>query len=268
MQNPMPVAILTRPAGRSAALTGALAAKGWRVIECPALAIRPAVVSSWLPVPKPGDFDLVVFVSGAAVAGYARQLGRDVHWPATTLAAAVGPATARAARAAFGSDIAVLHPSSAEASDSEALWEVILRQASLPERVLIVRGQVGREWLGDQFRARGVNVQTHVAYEREVAAWTPETVDAFRAMAADGVRPVWLLTSAEGIVATLDQAQRHGLTAWCRESAFVVTHPRLTAVLQQRLGEGAHTPLISTALPEDDAVLLCFEQIREHVSLC
>lgn len=268
MLNSTPVAILTRPAGRSAALTSALAAKGWRVIECPALSIRPAVVTPWYPVPKPGDFDMVVFVSGAAVAGYARQLGRDVRWPATTIAAAVGPATARAARAAFGADIAVLHPSSADASDSEALWEVILRQSSLPRRVLIVRGQVGREWLGDQFRARGVTVQAHVAYEREVAAWPPETVNALKTMAANGVRPVWLLTSAEGIGATLDQAQLHELTAWCRDSAFVVTHPRLTGVLQQRLGEGAHTPLISTALPEDDAVLLCFEQIREHVSLC
>ena len=107
-----------------------------------------------------------------------------------------------------------------------------------------------------------------MAYEREVAAWPAETVSTLRDWAGQGVRPVWLLTSAEGIAATLDQAQANGLTRWCRDSAFVVTHPRLTHVLQQRLGDGPHKPLISTALPEDDAVLLCFEQIREHVSLC
>jgi uroporphyrinogen-III synthase len=186
----------------------------------------------------------------------------------TTVAAAVGPATARAARAAFGGDITVLHPSSAQAQDSEALWDVIVREPQLPRRVLLVRGQVGREWLGEKMRECGIEVQAHVAYEREVAAWPPETLRTLREWAAQGVRPVWLLTSAEGIAATLDQAQAHGLINWCRDSAFVVTHPRLTGVLQQRLGEGPQTPLISTALPEDDAVLLCFEQIREHASLC
>ena len=268
MPNTTPTAILTRPAGRSDALVRALCEKGWRVIECPALAIRAAPVESWFTLPRPAEFDMVVFVSGAAVAGYARQLGKGVEWPLTTLVAAVGPATARAARAAFGAEIATLYPASAQAQDSEALWDVIVRQPSLPRSVLIVRGQVGREWLGEQMRARGIEVQAHIAYEREVAVWPTETVRTLRDWAAQGVRPVWLLTSAEGIAATLDQAQANDLTGWCRESAFVVTHPRLTRVLQQRLGEGAHTPLISTALPEDDAVLLCFEQIREHASLC
>ena len=268
MPNTSPTAILTRPAGRSDALVRALCQKGWRVIECPALTIRAAVVDPRIPLPRPAAFDMVVFVSGAAVAGYARQLGKGVDWPVTTLAAAVGPATARAAHAAFGGDITVLHPSSAQAQDSEALWDVIVREPQLPRRVLIVRGQVGREWLGEKMRECRIEVQAHVGYEREVAAWSPETVRTLCEWAEQGVRPVWLLTSAEGIAATLDQAQTHGLIDWCRESAFVVTHPRLTRVLQQRLGEGPHTPLISTALPEDDAVLLCFEQIREHASLC
>ena len=99
MPNTTPTAILTRPAGRSDALVRALCQKGWRVIECPALAIRPAPVESWFTLPRPAEFDMVVFVSGAAVAGYARQLGKGVVWPLTTLIAAVGPATAQAARA-------------------------------------------------------------------------------------------------------------------------------------------------------------------------
>lgn len=111
----------------------------------------------------------------------------------------------------------------------------------------------------------GIEVQAHVAYEREVAAWPPETLRTLREWAAQGVRPVWLLTSAEGIAATLDQAQAHGLINWCRDSAFVVTHPRLTGVLQ-RLGGPANTAGCWRC--QCDAVLLCFEPIREHASLC
>ena len=78
---------------------------------------------------------------------------------------------------------------SAQAQDSEALWDVIVRQPSLPRSVLIVRGQVGREWLGEQMRARGIEVQAHIAYEREVAVWPTETVRTLRDWAAQGVRP-------------------------------------------------------------------------------
>ncbi len=261
-----PTAILTRPAGRNGALSLALRAAGWLVLEAPALNIQPAPVAAHEVLPRPQDFDMVVFVSGAAVAGYARQLGPQVHWPAGTIAAAVGPTTARSAQAAFGSDIQVLHPDATMAQDSEALWDVIQARPTLPARVLLVRGQSGRAWLGDELTRHGVFVQAHVAYCREVATWPEATVHALRHLALEDVHPAWLMTSAEGILATLDQARTAGLYDWCQRATFVVTHRRLADFVQKRLILSPETAQIQTCLPEDEALLLCFEQIRHAVT--
>ncbi len=261
-----PTAILTRPAGRNSVLKQGLEARGWRVLEAPALRIESARLAPGEVLPRPEDFDMVVFVSGAAVTGYARQLGVARAWPAGTVAAAVGPATARAAQAAFGQGIQVLFPDSTMAQDSEALWDVIQTRPTLPARVLLVRGQVGRTWLGEQFARHGVSVQAHVAYCREVATWSASTLQALHTWALGGVRPVWLMTSAEGIDACLDQAILAGLHAWCQHAVYLVTHRRLAAAVQKRMGFSADQAPIRICSPDDDALLLCFEQLRIPIS--
>ena len=161
---PQAFAVLTRPTGRNESLAQQLAQSGWQVQIAPALRIRTRVLPETEQPPIPGDFDVVVFVSAPAVTGYLAQLGGVCHWPAHTLAACVGVATAHAIAQAFAADVRVISPDACSNQDSEALWTLLMKLADKPRRVLIVRGQDGRDWLAAQCAKEGITVTLHAAY--------------------------------------------------------------------------------------------------------
>ncbi|TGT11506.1 fused uroporphyrinogen-III synthase HemD/membrane protein HemX, partial [Mesorhizobium sp. M3A.F.Ca.ET.174.01.1.1] len=79
------------------------------------------------------------------------------------------------------------------------------------KRVLIVRGDGGREWLADRLREAGAQVETVAAYRRlvpepSIAAWA--RVHQLLA----GEAHAWLLTSSEGVRNLHELAHEH-LTA-------------------------------------------------------
>jgi uroporphyrinogen-III synthase len=254
-------AILTRPAGRNTALVRALGQRGWSVLECPALEIRSVPLLSARVLPLPEAFDLVVFVSRAAVAGYKQQLPVGSVWPRQVKAACMGPVTAGAVQRAFGADLTVLHPEDVDSQDSEALWPLILAQPTLPRSVLILRGQDGREWLSEKLAARGIAVAVQQTYEREVASWPEPLCESLRAQAIAGGQAVWLLTSGHGIDAIVQKVAELKLLPWFEQSAFVLTHERLRPILGKALGRGFEQLCHAVASPEDEAIVLCFDQI-------
>jgi len=256
-----PTAILTRPAGRNTALVQALGQASWPILECSALEIQSVPILPARVAPRPEAFDLVVFVSRAAVAGYQRQLPQDFAWPAHVAAACMGPVTAGAVLRTFGAHVRVLHPEGAVSQDSEALWPLILAQQSLPRTVLILRGQDGREWLSEKLLALGVAVTVQQTYQREVASWPEPLCASLRELAAAGEQAVWLLTSGHGIQAIVQKLGDLSLLSWFEQCAFVVTHERLRPVLAKALGCELGQLCHEVASPEDEAIVLCFDQI-------
>ncbi|HYG43181.1 MAG TPA: uroporphyrinogen-III synthase [Bordetella sp.] len=257
------IAILTRPDGRNEALAHPLRTAGWQVLELPALEIQPMPVQAGL-LPLPQDYDLVVFVSGNAARLYMAQL-RDVAgqatWPATTPAATVGPASARALRElpGFGADTTVLcPPPEALTHDSEALWAVLRTRGEMPGRVLLVRGTQGRDWLSDQLAAAGAQVVRHAAYRRQPASWPAEAVQQLHEWARLGMRPTWLLTSGEGLAAVQAHIGQHGLQAWWRDCPCIVTHPALAQRLLHDAGGDPPARVVQICLPADEAILAAF----------
>jgi uroporphyrinogen-III synthase len=212
-------------------------------------------------VPHPEAFDLVVFVSRAAVAGYQHQLPEDYSWPQQVMAACMGPVTAGAVRRTFGVDLTVLHPEGAASQDSEALWPLILAQQSLPRTVLILRGQDGREWLSEKLLALGVAVTVQQTYQREVASWPDPLCVSLRELATEGRPAVWLLTSAHGIQAIVQKLEDLKLLTWFEQCTFVVTHERLRPVLAKALGREVGQLYHEVVSPQDEAIVLCFDQI-------
>ena len=265
MANLLPTAILTRPAGRNTALAQALTQAGWPLLECPALEIQSVSIRPALLAPRPDAFDLVVFVSRAAVAGYQHQLPADYVWPEQVTTACMGPVTAGAVRRTFGAHLTVLHPEGAASQDSEALWPLIRAQPSLPRTVLILRGQDGREWLSEKLLALGVAVTVQQTYQREVASWPEPLCASLRGLASEGERAVWLLTSGHGIEAIVQKLGDLNLLSWFEQSAFVVTHERLRAVLAKALGRELGQLCHEVASPEDEAIVLCFDQISARL---
>jgi uroporphyrinogen-III synthase len=266
MAQPQHTAILTRPAGRNTTVMRELIRRGWSVLECPALDIRE-VVSVTGECPRPELFDLVVFVSRAAVTGYHSHLlgeGREV-WPLSTRVACMGPVTASAIRRVFGDGLAVLHPSSDLAQDSESLWPILLALEHPVERVLIVRGQDGRDWLSQRLSQRGANVVLHQAYQRQSAQWPTLLNEHLAALSRQRVLPTWLLTSAHGVEALYKNLEALGLLGWFAESSFVLTHERLKPLLFKLLEPHVKSSYAGfkcvLASPEDDVILTGFEQI-------
>ena len=138
-------------------------------------------------------FDYVVFVSPTAVQEGLALLGRG--WPEAVVAAAVGPGT-RTELERHGIP-AVISP--AQGADSGALLSVSELADVRGRRVLIVRGEGGRELLAETLRSRGAQVEYAECYRRmqagtdfaplaalwergEVHAWT-----AFSAAALENV---------------------------------------------------------------------------------
>ena len=258
-------AILTRPAGRNTFVMNGLLRRGWSVEECPALEIRE-VLAGTVEVPKPEAFDLVVFVSRAAVTGYQSQLSQDANfvWPQTTLTACMGPVTAASIRRAFGESLSVVHPEADRAQDSVALWPLLVALEQPLKNVLIVRGQDGREWLSQRLQLRGLNVTLHQAYSRQVALWPQALSEHFLALKQASTSPTWLLTSSHGIEAIFKNLQKLGLTEWFARSSFVLTHERLRPLLEKLLGQPIVNERIVVVSPEDEVILKGFEQLSHR----
>ena len=260
-----PLAILTRPKGQNETLAHALLQSGWEVRLAPALQINQRVLDAGERAPDPADYDLIVFVSGNAVAGYASQLDDQYVWPESTLAACVGLTTAQSVRHTFGAAIQVLHPAAKETQDSESLWRVITARGKMPGRVLILRGQDGRDWLAEQFQACGVAVHVHVAYCRELATWSPDIQTELSVWAQNDQRVVWLLTSPHGIDCVMGQIERAGATDWASRCSYIVTHPRLVEMVRHHLGVKGTGASIETSRGDLASLESCFDKIRQNL---
>jgi uroporphyrinogen-III synthase len=150
--------LITRPEHQSHDLASAIEAAGGHVFHFPVIDIVGRDIDEigreFTELPEP---DIVVFVSGNAVAyGLAAVKGKN------TKIAAIGPAT-RAAIESLGVSVDIFPDSG---FDSEHL----LRHAALQEvknsKVVIVRGQSGRELLAETLRERGANVDYLHVYDR------------------------------------------------------------------------------------------------------
>lgn len=254
-------AILTRPGLRNAALGARLQRAGWDVLCAPALLVEP-VLPGPDGLPRPGDYDLVIFVSGFAAQTYLAQLTAVAGaqaWPLAVHAATVGPASARALRehSAFGRAPIVHMPGpQATLHDSEALYDALRKADIRPERVLIVRGTRGREWLADRLRSEGAHVDVHAAYCRSPATWPADVLDKLTAWQAEGRYVAWLYTSAESIEAVAATVAMQGWGDWWSDSAAVLTHPKLLAALT--VAGRAELSVVKVCIPDDDAVFEAF----------
>lgn len=264
--------IVTRPAGEAGAWVAALQARGWAAHSLPLIDIGvprdPQVLarlrhaqSRW------SDWDALMFVSSAAVQHFFNDVVADgeAH-RARTRFWAPGPGTARVLagalqRLGLGPDRIDQPPADAPQFDSEHLWPVVSSQVRPGARVMVVRGVSasadgslsggaegsGREWLLEQCRARGAQVDSCAAYERHAPRWSASD----RALTVhDGL---WLFSSSEA-VANLQTAMPG--TDWS-QAAALCTHERIAAAA--RAAGFVHVHISRPSLPD---VLLALESMR------
>ncbi len=212
--------LVTRPARQAGGFAQKLAALGATPVIFPAIAILPPADPEALSRVHAAlsDYDIAVFVSANAVEYGAPDWRR---WPAKLTAFAPGPGTAEAL-AAVGIGGARVPTTT---FDSEGLLALPELSEVRGRRVVIFRGEGGREHLGATLVARGAAVAYVACYRRAAPrAGAAGLVEAFREGRIDAVT----LTSSEGmdnLWALADDTMR---AAWQAVPTFV-PHPRIAA---------------------------------------
>lgn len=214
--------IVTRPRPQCAAWLERLAELGVSAAALPLIEILPAadvapVQVAWAALPA---VDLAVFVSPNAVEHFFAQAnGR--HWPAHTLAACVGPGSAQALVASGVLADRVVQPAADAASlDSEHLWaQLSPRRDWAGARVLLLRGDGGREWLAERLTEAGAHVEAVAVYHRAGPRFNAAEQALLDAARAEPQRYVWLFSSAEAV----GHLQGAGLAG----QRAIATHPRI-----------------------------------------
>lgn len=240
----MTTLIVTRPRPQCAAWLARLAALGVDAVALPLIEILPArdpgpARAAWAAL---AAVDLAVFVSPNAVEHFFAQ-GDGAAWPPHTLAACVGPGSAQALAAhGVAADLIVQPATDAASLDSEHLWQQLQpRRTWAGARVLLLRGDGGREWLAERLVEAGAQVEAITVYHRagpRFAAAEQALLDDVRA------RPqafVWLFSSAEA-VGHLQAFQLTGQRA-------IATHPRIAEAARA----AGFTPVV-LARPDPEAV--------------
>ena len=183
--------IVTRPQRQAAVFAAKIGALGGVPIVWSAIVI--------LPPPDRGPlgrahatldrYDIAIFVSANAVEFGAPPTGT---WPSHLVVYAPGPGTAETLASAGIPDAHV----PATSFDSEGLLELPELADVTDKRIVIFRGEGGREFLGNTLRARGASVD-HVPCYRRVAPQTGADglIEALREDRAHALT----LTSSEGL---------------------------------------------------------------------
>jgi uroporphyrinogen III methyltransferase/synthase len=192
--------LVTRPRGQTVEFSTLLNAFGAQAIELPLLeilgALDPAALE--LAAASAGQYDWVVFTSANAVDAFMRALAarsQDARALGNARICAVGPATA--ARLAHYHLLVDLVPAEFNA---EAAFAALETQGELAgRRILLPKGDIGRDVLAERLSASGATVTEVTAY-RTVARETlrDDEPDIYR-MLLDGTLDCVTFTSGSAV---------------------------------------------------------------------
>jgi uroporphyrinogen-III synthase len=224
--------VVTRPRQQAGPLADAIAALGRTPVVLPLLEISSLPDATLLRAALAGleRYALVAFVSPNAIDAAFAHLAA---WPPGVTIAVIGAAS-RAALAPHGvpAGTRIVSPFDTARSDSEHLLAALDAELGLDSlrgrRVLVVRGDGGRELLPDALRAAGAEVETVAAYRRAVPPLSPALAASLRALLS---RPNdWIITSSEALRGLVDLAAQLDPTVTVenlQHQRLIVPHPRI-----------------------------------------
>lgn len=212
---------VTRPLDQADGLAALIRQAGGVPIVCPALEIRDIADLAPLAavVDRLDSFDLAVFISPTAVHKAMNLIRARRALPARLRVAAVGKGSARELARVGVAD--VLAPPGR--ADSEALLALPELADMAGRRVVIFRGEGGRELLGDTLVARGALIEYAECYRRARPAGHADAM--LRAWARNELAAV-TVTSSEGLHNLYDMVGKLG-QQWLRRTPLFVSHPRI-----------------------------------------
>ncbi len=215
--------VVTRPREQAGSLCAAIRAAGGEPVLFPVLEIGPA------PDPGPLEaiaerldaFDVAFFVSPNAVRHALDVLLARRSWPPALRVATVGKGSERVLHEYGFSD--VIAPQAGFDSEAVIALPAFAADAVAGRRILIFRGDGGRDLLGDTLRARGATVEFVTCYRRHCPEVDPAP---FVAAARVGQFDALLLTSSEGVRNLAAMVGEDGMVS-LRTITVFASHPRI-----------------------------------------
>lgn len=189
--------LVTRPRDQARALASSIEQAGGTALLFPLLEIEAIQETQTLQqqIERLGHIDLAIFISPNAVKYGMEAIAKFGTLPPALKIATIGQGSATALREYGVNDI--IAP--CERFDSEGLL------ALLPEvngwRVMIFRGDSGRELLGDTLKARGATVEYVTCYRRGQAQGETTTLlqaDAITVTSSEALGYLWQIISQPG----------------------------------------------------------------------
>jgi uroporphyrinogen-III synthase len=245
--------ILTRPAHQALAWVQGLNAQGFDAQSFPLIEIADALQSQQRTslqtrVFVQREFSVCMWISANAVNYFfqpntplvpiartqeAPQLiANAIHQGATDLRHwATGPGTVQAL-VAQGVPLAQIDAPGLHSAqwDSESLWAGVAHQVHAGSKVLILRGQdigipsASRDWLAQQVRAAGAQVEFVSVYQRSAPRFSPQQTAWAQQSASDG--SVWVFSSSQAIAHLPLLNPIQDASPW-RQARCIATHERI-----------------------------------------
>ena len=215
--------VVTRPAGQSAHLAALIRAAGGEPLLFPALEIFDAedLQPVHALIERLDAFDLAIFISANAASKALALVRARRAWPPALRVATVGRGSERELqRQGFA---AVIAPS--KRFDSEGLLDLPELRQVQGKRVVIFRGESGRELLGDTLAARGATVEYAECYRRGRPNADPAPL---LARCARGEIDAFTATSSEGLANLRDMLGEAGGPC-LKNTPLFVPHERIAA---------------------------------------
>jgi uroporphyrinogen-III synthase len=248
----------TRPIHQQEELSLRLSSRGATVVSLASIEIAEAELSEFLDnleihIPS---YDILLFVSRNAVSGFLRFLG-DITLPANQKIGVIGEGTFRSVKSAdalCNQPIIEAYP-----YNSEGLLAADALQSVYNQKVLIVRGQEGRNLLGDELLRRGARVNYCEVYQRRAPT---DTSDKLAQVSAEKFPTIAVFTSNEGLqnlLKAVDADQRKQLLQipWL----LISERMRESAI---NLGHNASIIIADIASDAGIELALCDWQNRKH----
>ncbi len=233
--------VITRPSEQAKKLTHYITEAGGTPILFPLIAIVPLNDYRVFEqvIADVAQYDWAIFISSNAVQNGMPRLC-NLGSPSQLKFAAIGPVTAQQLNS-FGVS-QVLTPK--DRFDSESLLSLPEMQAVQGQRVMIFRGEGGRDVLADTLKTRGAEVTFAECYQRINPQHNVRMLD-----------QLWQEKKLHGIVVTSSEALRHLLalaanSVWLKQVPLIVNHARIAEV---PLHMGLH--VIVAEAPGDEAMM-------------
>lgn len=230
--------LVTRPREQAEGLASAIQGRGGTAIFFPAIEIAPPTDPHVLAerIGRLAEFDFCIFISPTAVdQAWPRILARHGDWPRGHTLAAVGGGTLRSLQR-YGAR-GVLVPEAG--ADSESLLALPELRDMTGKRVLIFRGEGGREVLADTLKRRGARVEYAECYRRVKPRVDPAPLlDLWR---GGGIHAV-VVTSREILTNLLELLGDAGLPL-VRDTPMFTLHERIAAEARERGVVNVHVTL-------------------------